>query len=105
VPLLIVQDLLPSPAAELATYVLPGGAFSEKDGTWVNHAGLAQMLHAATRPPQDARPDARIFFDLAERRGLPHAATLRKELAAEIPYFAALAAGDLGEQGVLLEKK
>lgn len=103
VPLLIVQDLLPSPASELATYLLPGGAFSEKEGTFVNHAGLAQALHAATRSPGDARTDARIFFDLAERRGLAHAATLRKELAAEVPYFAALAAGNLGEHGLLLK--
>jgi NADH-quinone oxidoreductase subunit G len=104
VPLLVVQDLLPSPASELASYVLPGGAFSEKDGTFVNHAGLAQMVKPATHPPQDARTDARIFFDLAERRGLAHAATLRKELAAEVPYFAALA-GDLGEYGILLDTK
>ena len=59
-------------------------------------------MRPATHPPQDARPDARIFFDLAERRGLAHAATLRKELAAEVPYFAALAVGDLGEYGIPL---
>lgn len=105
VPLVIVQDLLPSPASELAKYVLPGSAFSEKDGTFVNHAGLAQMVRPATHPPQDARTDARIFFDLAERRGLAHAGTLRKELAAEIPYFAPLSVGDLGEHGVFLDGK
>jgi len=103
--LVIVQDLYPSPASALATFVLPAAAFSEKDGTFVNHAGLAQALHWATRPPQNLRTDGQAFLDLAERRGLMHAPTLRAELAKEVPYFAALAAGDLGEFGILLENK
>jgi NADH-quinone oxidoreductase subunit G len=105
VPLLIVQDLFVSPAAARATYVLPGGAFSEKDGTFVNHAGLAQRIRPATRPPQEARSDTRIFFELAARHGLPHGVTLRKELAAEVPYFASLSAGEVNSQGVRVALK
>ena len=33
VPLVIVQDILPSPASRRATFVLPGGSFAERDGT------------------------------------------------------------------------
>ncbi len=40
-------------------------------------------------------------MDLLERKGLLQATEVRKELAAEIPYFAALA-GDVGEYGVKL---
>src|SRR5207249_386537 len=32
VPLLIVQDLAPSPVAEAARFVLPAATFAEKDG-------------------------------------------------------------------------
>jgi hypothetical protein len=38
-----------------------------------------------------------------ERRGLIHAPTIRAELAHDVPYFAPLAKGDLGEHGVRLE--
>src|SRR5262249_48796495 len=105
VPLVVVQDLLPSPASGLAKYVLPAATFAEKDGTFVNHAGLAQAIHRAARPPQDLRSDGQVFLDLLERRGLVHPPSLRAELAREIPYFAPLAVGDLGEYGILLETK
>jgi NADH-quinone oxidoreductase subunit G len=103
VPLVVVQDLFPSPASALAKFVLPGATFAEKDGTFVNHAGLAQALHWATRPPRHLRTDGQIFLDLLERRGLWHAPSIRAEMAGEIPYFAPLAQGDLGEHGIRLE--
>src|SRR5262249_39544445 len=104
VPLLIVQDLMPSPASEKAKYVLPAASFAEKDGCFVNHAGLAQAIHRAVRPPREARSDGQIFLDLQERRGLVHAPTLRAELARTVPYFAALGSGEIGDYGVHLEE-
>jgi NADH-quinone oxidoreductase subunit G len=103
VPLVVLQDLLPSPVSEFAQYVLPGASFAEKDGTFVNHAGLAQALHWGVYPAGECRADGQVFLDLLERRGLVHAPTLRAELAAEIPYFAPLAEGNLGEYGIPLE--
>jgi NADH-quinone oxidoreductase subunit G len=103
VPLLIVQDVLPSPIGTAARYLLPGATFAEKDGTFVNHAGLAQAIHWGVSPPGECRTDGQIFLDLLERRGLLHAPSLRRELAAEVPYFAALARGDLGEHGIRLD--
>jgi len=102
VPLLIVQDLFPSPASALAKYVIPAATFAEKDGTFVNQAGLAQCIRWGIRPPNGVRPDGQVFLDLMERRGLVHAPSLRAELAREIPYFAALAQ-EPDDQGVLLE--
>lgn len=99
VPLVVVQDLFRTPAAERARYVLPDAAPAEKDGTFVNHAGLAQAVRKTVNPPLECRPDARIFYDLMERRGLVHAATLRTEMAKEVPFFAALADGSCGEMG------
>jgi NADH-quinone oxidoreductase subunit G len=98
---LIVQDLFASPLTAVAKYVLPASSFAEKDGTYVNHANLAQAIRWSVRPGSLGRTDGQIFLDLLERRGLLHAETLRKELAAEIPYFAPLA-GDLGDLGIRL---
>ena len=94
------HDLLPSPVSAFAQYVLPAATFAEKEGTFVNHAGLAQALHWGVTPTGECRTDGQVFLDLLERRGLVHAPTLRKELAGEVPYFAPLAGGDLGEYGI-----
>jgi NADH-quinone oxidoreductase subunit G len=102
VPLLVVQDLFATPASALARYVVPAVSFAEKDGTFVNYAGLAQEIHWAVRPPRGCRTDGQVFLDLMERRGLWHAPTLQAGLAAEVPYFAPLASGSLGEHGVRL---
>jgi NADH-quinone oxidoreductase subunit G len=103
VPLVVCQDLWPSPVSNFAQYVLPAGAFAEKDGTFVNHAGLAQALRWGITPTGECRTDGQVFLDLLERRGLVNAVALRKELASEIPYFAPLSGGDLGEYGIPLE--
>jgi NADH-quinone oxidoreductase subunit G len=102
VPLLIVQDLLHSPVSRLATFLLSGGSFAERDGTFVNHAGLAQEIRRSVRGPDGSRPDNRILWDLAGRTGLYQAAALRREIAQKISALAALAAGNLGDHGVLL---
>ncbi len=99
----ILHDLYPSRASEIAHVVIPGGAFAEKDGTFVNHAGLAQAIHWAITPTGECRTEGQVVLDLMQRPGLLHAATLRKELASEVKAFAALASGDLGEYGILLD--
>ncbi len=104
VPLVVAQDLLPSPVSNFAHFVLPGASWAEKDGTFVNHAGLAQALHWAATPAGECRTDGQTFLDLLGRRGLVHAPTLRAEMAGEIASFAPLAGGDLGEYGILLNR-
>ena len=99
---LIVQDLFPSPLTEAAGHVIPAASWAEKDGTFVNHAGLAQAIRRAVKPPGEVRTDGQVLMDLMGRRGLFHAATVRGEMAAEVPYFAQLAATELGENGVML---
>jgi NADH-quinone oxidoreductase subunit G len=102
--LLILQDFLPSALTEQAHYVLTGGSFAERDGSFVNYKGLAQEIHRAIRPPDGARPDGRILWDLSGRKGLFNAATVRKEMAEKIPAFAAFASGRLGPMGVMLNE-
>lgn len=102
--LLIVQDIFPSPLSERADFVLAAASFAERDGTYVNHAGLAQAAHAAIRPPADARGDGRVLMELAQRPGLFNAMAMRKEIGAAIPELSVLAVGDLGEYGVRLPR-
>jgi len=100
--LLVVQDLFPTPASQVAHAIIPGSTFAEKEGTYVNHAGLAQSFTWAIRPPRGVRTDGQIFLDLLERRGLWHGATIRAEMAKQIEAFAPLANEHLDENGTLL---
>ena len=93
ISLKIVQDILPSPIARKATYVLPGVTFAEKGGCYVNHAGLIQSTDWALRPFESAHIDGQIFSDLAGRRGLYQPTSIMPEVAAAIPFFARAASG------------
>jgi NADH-quinone oxidoreductase subunit G len=98
----IVQDLLQSPASRRATFVLASGSFAERDGTFVNHAGLAQEIHKSIRSPGEAKPDGRILWDLAERRGLLNVAAIRQEMAEKIEALRPLGESASGDYGVRL---
>jgi NADH-quinone oxidoreductase subunit G len=98
--LLIVQDILRSKLSDAANFVLAAASFAEREGTVINHAGLAQRFHAAVRAPGEARADGRIFMELAGRRGLFHSDSLLEEIGATIPAFAALKQTAVGELGV-----
>ncbi len=98
--LLIVQDILSSPLTDIADYVLPGSAFAEREGTVVNHSGLAQVQRLAIRPPGEAWSDGRILMNLASRTGLFNAQVVRAEMATRIAKFRGLGNGEIGEQGV-----
>ena len=100
--LLVVQDILPSALSERADILLAAGSFAERDGTYVNHSGLAQAAHAAIRSPGDARPDGRILMELSQRTGLFNANVLRAEIGKTIKGLQALSVGDLGDHGVPL---
>jgi NADH-quinone oxidoreductase subunit G len=98
--LLIVQGLLASPATKRAHFVLASGSFAERDGTVINHSGLAQLIGRALRGPGESQADNRILWNLTQRPGLFNGAAIRKELAAEISSLSILAE-DPGEFGVV----
>ncbi len=100
--LLVVQDLMPSPLSDRADILLASGSFAEREGTYVNHQGLAQAAHTAIRSYANTRPDGRILMELAERVGLFNPLALRKEIGQAISDLAAIAVGDLGDHGVML---
>jgi len=65
--LLVVQDILATRTAASAHVLLPGAAFSEKEGGFTNMEGRIQLFEPAVPPPEGARPDWRILLDLYER--------------------------------------
>jgi NADH-quinone oxidoreductase subunit G len=87
--------------AHRADVILPGAAYPEKSGLYVNTEGRVQMAERASFPPGDAREDwaiMRALSDLLDHR-LPYdsLAQLRRALFEVHPYFARLdqiAAGD-----------
>ena len=94
--------------AHRADVILPGAAYTEKSGTYVNTEGRVQMGDRATFPPGDAREDWAILRALSAMLGktLPFdsLAGLRKALYEAHPHFAALdglPANDASEIGKL----
>jgi NADH-quinone oxidoreductase subunit G len=102
-PVLVAQDIFPGKLTEAAAFVLPATTAFEKDGTFVNHAGLAQTFPRAARPPQETRTELQLAFDLLGRRGLVQPALVRAELARAMPAFAGLAEKHLPANGLRFE--
>ncbi len=77
--------------AHRADVILPGAAYTEKSGTYVNTEGRVQMAARAIFPPGDAREDWAILRGLSGALGLPlpfHSlGTLRKLLYATHPHL------------------
>jgi NADH-quinone oxidoreductase subunit G len=78
--------------AARADVILPGAAYTEKDGTYVNTEGRAQQGFLAVLPPGEAREDWRIIRALGAYCGhaLPYdtLAQLRAHLGVSYPVFA-----------------
>lgn len=89
VELLIVQDLFSTPIWDRATYQIPGAAFAERSGSYVNYAERLQSFVWAVRPPTGAWVEGQLYWRLLGRVGLWNAPKVLREIAQEIPYFAA----------------
>jgi NADH-quinone oxidoreductase subunit G len=80
--------------AAKADVVLPGAAYTEKSGTYVNTEGRVQRGYRAAFPPGEAREDWAIIRALSDRLGksLPYnnLEQLRERLVAVAPTFAEL---------------
>lgn len=77
-----------------ADVILPGAAYTEKSGTYVNMEGRVQMAPRAVFPVGDAREDWSIIRALSDALGctlgFDDLFELRKTLVAAYPHFAAL---------------
>jgi len=77
--------------AHRADVVLPGAAYTEKDGTYMNTEGRPQLAQLAVFPPGEAREDWAILRALSQvlDRPLPFddLAGLRRQLYRQAPRF------------------
>jgi NADH-quinone oxidoreductase subunit G len=80
--------------AHRADVILPGAAYTEKSGTYVNTEGRVQMANRAAFPPGEAREDWAIIRALSDVVGsrLPFdsLSALRSALYTAAPHFAAI---------------
>jgi NADH-quinone oxidoreductase subunit G len=77
-----------------ADVILPGAAYTEKDGLYINTEGRVQFAKQAVWPPGEAREDWKIIRALSAYldRPLPYddIARLRARMVREWPHFAQL---------------
>ena len=80
--------------AARADVILPGAAYTEKDGLYVNTEGRPQMARMAVHPPGQAREDWKIIRALSEYTGkvLPYNDLfhLRQRIVDEWPHLGEL---------------
>ncbi len=67
--LLVVQELFLTETARRADVVFPAAGALEQDGTFTNGERRIQRVRAAVPAPGEARPDAEVIADVAERLG------------------------------------
>jgi len=78
--------------AHRADVILPGAAYPEKSGAYLNTEGRVQVADRASFPPGDAREDWAIIRALSDvlghRLGYDNLGALREALVAEVPHMA-----------------
>jgi NADH-quinone oxidoreductase subunit G len=78
--------------AHRADVILPGAAYTEKSGLYVNTEGRVQLANRATFPPGEAKEDWAILRALSDVLGkrLPYdnIEVLRAAIVAQAPHFA-----------------
>ncbi len=102
--MLVVQDLFLTKTAELADVVLPASAaWAEGEGTVTNSERRVQRIRKAVDPPDGARDDLAIIFDIARRMGAdwgePSAEHVWNEVRSLSPVHAGMSYHRLEELG------
>jgi NADH-quinone oxidoreductase subunit G len=73
--------------AALADIILPGCAYTEKSGTYINTEGRVQRTQRAIFPPKDAREDWKILRALGEAASIKLPYDTVDQLRASHPLF------------------
>jgi len=85
--------------ARRADVILPGAAFTEKTGLYVNTEGRPQLALQAAFPPGDAREDWKIIRAFSEEFGTPlpfdTIERLREKMIASAPHLATIGVCDI----------
>ena len=100
---LIVSEILPNATTAVAHYILPGCAHAEKRGSFTNIKGRVQKFMKAVEAPSEARPEWEVLHEIVHevtgKNGFVSIEGLFNQMAAEIPAYAGLTWGSLGDQG------
>ncbi|MBI5129857.1 MAG: NADH-quinone oxidoreductase subunit G [Rhodopseudomonas palustris] len=91
--------------AHRADVILPGAAYTEKSGIYVNTEGRVQIANRASFPPGEAREDWSIIRALSDALGqkLPYdsLAALRKAIFAAVPHLMRVDQIEAGDAGAV----
>ena len=102
--LLVVQEIFMSETAKLATVVLPGTTFLEKDGTFTNTERRIQRVNRAVPPLPGTKPDGLIVTEMMQKLGYDQptydADQVLSEIADVVPFFKGVTRERLGKLGL-----
>ncbi|CAB1059077.1 NAD-dependent formate dehydrogenase alpha subunit @ selenocysteine-containing [Olavius sp. associated proteobacterium Delta 1] len=102
---LVVQDIFATDTTALADVILPGVAFAEKNGTFVNSDRRVSRVRKAVDPPGKARQDWEVLWEVAKRMGCPiksyqDESVIFDEIAAVAPIMAGISHDRIEQEGI-----
>jgi predicted molibdopterin-dependent oxidoreductase YjgC len=102
---LVVQDIFPTETTAYADVVLPGVAFAEKEGTFVNSDRRVGRVRKAVDPPGEARQDWEILWEVAGRMGYPiksyrNESEIFDEIAVVAPIMTGISYDRIEQEGI-----
>jgi formate dehydrogenase alpha subunit len=102
---LVVQDIFSTETTAYADVILPGVAFAEKNGTFVNSDRRVSRVRKAVDPPGETRQDWEVLWQVAQRMGSPmktyqDEAEIFDEIAAVTPMMAGISYDRIEREGI-----
>ena len=101
---LAVQDIFMTETAEYADLVLPAASSYEKSGTFTNTERRVQLVNKIFDPPGEAKPDWKIYSELAEKLNFDmkfgSSSDIMEEIASLIPSYAGISHERLMSKGL-----
>lgn len=86
--LLAIQDIFENDLMAGAAVILPACAWVEREGSFINAAGVLQHFERAISPPDGARADGQYLHEIAGFTGLYRGERVRAMMAESMPVFA-----------------
>ncbi|MBI3835663.1 MAG: (2Fe-2S)-binding protein [Planctomycetes bacterium] len=82
---LVVQDIFENELCTGAGMIFPSCGWAEREGSFMNAAGVLQSFERAIAPPDGAKQDGQYLYDIAGYSGLYRATRIRELMSAEVP--------------------
>lgn len=102
--LLVIQELFMTETAKLATVILPGASFLEKEGTFTNGERRVQRVNKVVEHLSGTKPDGQILTEIMQLMGYPQpnysAQSVLNEIAQIVPFFKGITWENLGTNGL-----